>query len=174
MGLAIFIRLFEILIVVTGVYLVARLVIFAFLKNEEKNRETLIRKEPTATLFPLKLQASERMILLLERISPSFAISRAIEPGMSASELQLILLKSIREEFEHNVAQQLYISPACWILVSNAKEEVTRVVNLSASELTAESTAAELAQKIIEKWSTLDLNPVQAAIDQIKSEIKLN
>lgn len=171
MGLAIFIRLLEIIIIAAALYFIARLVIFSLLKNEEKNRETMKRKEAEMTLFPLRLQASERLILLLERISPAFAINRAIEAGMTAHELQLILLKSIREEFEHNVAQQLYISPYCWGLIRNAKEEVTRAVNLAASEMEMNATAADLATSIIEKWSTIALNPVQAAIDQIKSEI---
>lgn len=170
MGLAIIIRLLEILIVAAALYITARLIISAFLKNEERNREAGKKKEYDQTMLPLKLQASERMILLLERISPSFAINRALEPGMTSPELQLILLKNIREEFDHNVAQQLYVSPACWSLVRNAKEEVTRIVNMAALDLTPESSAAELARLIIEKWSTLDLNPVQAAIDQIKAE----
>lgn len=135
------------------------------------NREAINRKENNQTLFPLKLQASERMILLLERISPVYAINRALEPGMTAYELQLVLLKNIREEFEHNVAQQLYVSPACWSMVRNAKEDVTRIVNLAASEIEMTDPATELARLIIEKWSTEQLNPVQSAIDQIKSEI---
>ncbi len=171
MGLAIFIRLLEILIVVAGVYLVARLVIFAFLKNEEKNRETLIRKETTATLFPLKLQASERLILFLERMTPAQAINRAMQPGMTAIELQMTLVKNIREEYEHNTAQQLYISPGCWALVKNAKEEVIRVINLAVSESGEGATGADVAKTLLLSWSVLDTDPVQTAISQIKSEI---
>jgi len=151
-------------------YLAVRFMVQAYLKNEERKREAEGRFALNQTLLPLKLQACERLILLLERITPAQAVNRAIQPGMTAYQLQLTLLRNIREEYEHNVAQQLYISPSCWALIKTAKEETIRLVNISASEAEEETTAGEMAQTLLEYWSQLNPNPIQSAIDQLKLE----
>ena len=155
-------------------YLALRYGMQAYLNNEEKKRLAARQSAYDESLLPLKLQACERLILLLERITPAQAVNRALQPGMTAYEFQMTLLKNIREEFEHNVAQQLYISPACWSLIRTAKEQVIHMVNISASETPSDSTAANMARLLIENWSTLDQNPVQSAIDQLKNEILFN
>jgi len=152
-------------------YLAVRLIMHSYLKNEEKKRMADKNEAYQETLLPLKIQASERLILLLERISPAQSVNRALQPGMTVYELQMTLLKNIREEYEHNVAQQLYVSPSCWLMIKAAREEMTHTVNVSASGIPAESAASELARSIIENWSALDQDPIQSAIDQVKKEI---
>ena len=41
-------------------------------------------------------------------------------------QLQAALIKNIREEFEHNLSQQVYVSGPAWDLVRNAKEEAIK------------------------------------------------
>jgi TRAP-type uncharacterized transport system fused permease subunit len=152
-------------------YFAVRFIMHSYLKNEEMKRMAQKSLANNETIMPLKLQASERLVLLLERITPAQAVNRALQQGMNVYELQMILLKNIREEYEHNVAQQLYISPSCWSLIRTAKEEVIRLVIISASSLDKESGASEMARILIENWSALDQDPIQAAIDQVKREI---
>lgn len=171
MVLAYIIGILEYLLFATVLYFIVRMLVQAYLKNEEKKREAAARSDNSQVMLPLRLQACERLILLLERITPVQAVNRAFQPGMTAFELQLTLIRNIREEYEHNVAQQIYISVHGWALIKSAKEEVIHLINISASETDAGADGSNLAKILLESWSQLDQNPVQSAIDQLKSEI---
>jgi hypothetical protein len=153
-------------------YFIAKLIITAIMKNEEKKREDLKTAGNSQITLPLRLQAYERLILLLERISPAQVINRTLQPGMTVYHFQLLLVQSIREEFEHNVAQQIYVSTAGWTMIKSAKEEIIRIINTTASETNSTDNAGELAKAILERWSHIDPNPVQVAIDQLKEEVR--
>jgi hypothetical protein len=152
-------------------YFAVRYAVRAYLQNTENKRNTEKKLRFEETMLPLRLQASERLILLLERITPVQAINRAMQPGMSSYELQINLLRNIREEFEHNTAQQLYVSQHCWAMIKSAKEEVIRLVNLSVTEAGEGANAGEVAQKMLLHWSNLEQDPIQTAINQVKKEI---
>ena len=153
-------------------FFTVRLVVMAYINNEEKKREERKTAGNSQITLPLRLQAFERLILLLERITPSQVINRALQPGMTTYHFQLMLVQNIREEFEHNVAQQIYVSPAGWVMMKSAKEEIIRLINTSASETDAGAGAGELAKNILERWVQIDQNPVQIAIDQLKAEVR--
>ena len=153
-------------------FFTVRLVVMAYINNEEKKREERKTAGNSQITLPLRLQAYERLILLLERITPSQVINRALQPGMSTYHFQLMLVQNIREEFEHNVAQQVYVSPAAWVMIKSAKEEIIRLINTSASETDAGAVAGDLAKMILERWSQIEQNPVQIAIDQLKAEVR--
>ncbi|MBW6461068.1 MAG: hypothetical protein K0B08_10910 [Bacteroidales bacterium] len=130
-----------------------------------------MKKGNREIILPLRLQAYERLILLLERMSPQQSVSRNLQQGMSALQFQIILTQSIREEYEHNAAQQVYISTHCWALIRSAKEEIIRLINTASAETDSKASANELAQLIISKSSDWDKNPIQSAIEQLKAEI---
>ncbi len=122
-------------------------------------------------MTPIRLQAYERIVLLLERITPSNLILRVHRQGMSARMLQAELLKAIRQEYDHNLSQQIYMSNNSWELTRNAKEETMKLINLSAGRLNDQGTGMELYQIILEATSKLEKLPTQIAIDYIKEEI---
>ncbi|HOV12565.1 MAG TPA: hypothetical protein PLL90_12460, partial [Bacteroidales bacterium] len=123
-------------------------------------------------ITPVRLQAYERVILLLERISPSSLILRVARPGMSAVELQAALLQTVRDEFEHNLSQQIYLSGTAWDMTRNAKEEMIKIVNLASARLNGDATAADLGSVILELAMAKDKLPVNMAIDYIKKEAR--
>jgi hypothetical protein len=151
-------------------YFIARMVVGAYLGNEGQKREAAIKAGNRDTTLPLRLQAYERLTLLLERISPQQAINRVMQPGLSATQFQVLLTQNIREEFEHNAAQQVYISQQGWVLIRSAKEEVIRLINTASSETGSRATASELALLIMEKSLEWEQNPFQAAMEQLKKE----
>jgi len=95
------------LIIVGGSVL---LVIRMFFKQEWNKTAGLQIAETARTTLPLRLQACERIILFLERSEPSHLVSRLLNPQAPARELHRDCIASVREEFEHNFTQQLYIS----------------------------------------------------------------
>ena len=77
----------------------------------------------------------------------------------------------IRDEFEHNYAQQIYITPALWNLIRNAKEEVARQVIIGASSLDGEAPAYQLSKKIFDAIIDKDEHPTQRALNILKAEV---
>lgn len=112
-----------------------------------------IVQQPSGQKFetgPLQLQAYERLVLLTERIALPNLISRLNQPGISAYEMKIILTENIKQEFEYNSTQQLYVSPVGWDAVRNLKEQNIMTVNQVASTLPPTASAADLNKRILE------------------------
>ena len=151
-------------------FFIVRMALRAYLGNEALKREEMRRSGNRQITLPLRLQAYERLTLLLERISPVQAVTRVLQTGMSALQFQILLTQNIRDEFEHNMVQQIYVSPESWGLIRSAREEVIRLINTVAAECDSSASANDLARMIIERSSEWDKNPVQTAISKLKQE----
>jgi hypothetical protein len=93
---------------------------------------------------PLQLQAYERLVMLSERIALPNLISRANQPGLNAKEMQLLLLESIKQEYEYNMTQQIYVSPVAWEAVKNLKEQTMLIINQVSAALPPDATGLDL------------------------------
>ena len=80
-------------------------------------------------VVPLKIQACERLLLFLERSQLPVLVKRVYAPGVAKDAFHMALLQSVEDEFEHNMAQQLYVSDATWEAVCRAKEELVGQIN---------------------------------------------
>jgi hypothetical protein len=98
----------------------------------------------------MQLQAYERLILLTDRIALPNLISRVNQPGLSAREMQSLLTLSIRQEFEHNITQQIYVSAEAWDAVRNFKEQNMLIVNQVGSFLPEEATGMDLNKHLLD------------------------
>jgi hypothetical protein len=154
------------------VFLTAYLILNKLISNEDKRRkvETILNNQKM--LLPIRLQAYERMILMLERLSPQSLVIRTQKPNMTNQDLQSALLKSIRSEFEHNMAHQLYISDAAWEIIKSSKENLIRLINQNAISLKPDGPAIQLSKYILEKILDSDKDPLQKAILYLKTEIR--
>jgi hypothetical protein len=122
--------------------------------------------------IPLKLQALERLILFLERISPNSLLVRVHRGGMASSQLQQELVSTIRAEFEHNLSQQIYVSEQAWDELKDAKEEMIRIINNAFSHVGINATGIQMSSQIFEQVLKMETVPTQKAIDFIKSEAR--
>ena len=161
------------LVLVTGaiVFFTAYFLLKMFLENESKKRMLEYKTQNMKLITPVRLQAYERIILLLERISPNSLMHRLQVPGMEARQLQKEMLSLIRAEFEHNLSQQIYMSDKAWDIASSAKENVVKLINLSSQKVSAEAPALDLSNIIMDSWMGMNPTPTQTAIAYIKSEI---
>ena len=100
-------------------------------------------------IMPLKVQAYERFLLYLERVQLPQLVKRVYTPGMEKGSFHLMLLQNVREEFEHNIAQQLYVSNTTWNAVVNAKEELVNQINTTFEQLKDEEDVSILAQSLV-------------------------
>ncbi|MCC6371364.1 MAG: hypothetical protein IT236_10195 [Bacteroidia bacterium] len=148
------------------------LLVKSFLENDQKRRDYDARKVSQSTMAPLRLQAYERVIIFLERINPNTMVVRVNKQGFSAQQLQMELIKAIKSEYEHNLAQQIYMSHAAWELVKNAKEEILKLINISATKIAHDAPGNDLAMMILNITSNLGKKlPSEVAIDAIKREV---
>jgi len=154
--------------VLYGMYLAIRL--FINRDYNEKLAEGQIQMQQT--VLPLRLQAYERICLFLERTSPNNLIMRLNQGRITAKELQAILLREIREEFNHNLSQQLYMSDEAWNLAKKAMEEVVSTINTSASEMVDDASGIDLAKKIFEKMLDKESDPIANSLIFLKDEIR--
>jgi hypothetical protein len=100
--------------------------------------------------IPLQLQAYERLVLLAERISLPNLISRTNQPHFTAKEMQLLLNENIKQEFEYNASQQIYVSPTAWEAVRNLRDQSMLIINQVANILPPEASASELNKQLLE------------------------
>ena len=124
--------------IITGV------IAFLFFKkhtdNEEGRRRFILHKEAQSAALPLRLQAYERMALFLERINPTNLMTRINPVSSDKRGYAKILIANIEQEFEHNLAQQIYISEDCWNVIKSAKNAtITSIRNISEQEVTVDA-----------------------------------
>ncbi len=121
---------------------------------------------------PVRLQAYERLLLLLERIGVNNLVMRVYQENMSAEQLRNELQRSIRNEFDHNLTQQLYISEEAWDLISKAKEEMVKFINTETDKLEEGATALDLSKALFDRASQVETMPTTAAAEYLKQEAR--
>ncbi|MEO6306023.1 MAG: hypothetical protein ABIP51_22945 [Bacteroidia bacterium] len=166
------IEILKIFLPAVAVFAAAFFVVQRFLENDQKRREHELRKISQASLTPLKLQAYERIVIFLERIHPNTIVVRVNKHGMTAQQLHVELVKTIKSEYEHNLSQQIYISYNAWELVKTAKEEIIKLINISATKVPHENSSNDLAMMVLNITANLDKKlPNEVALEYIKKEV---
>jgi rRNA maturation endonuclease Nob1 len=112
------------------------------------------------------------MALFLERISPNNLLIRLNGQTPNVLSFQQLMLSEIREEFSHNLSQQVYMSDEAWTTVKNAMNETVALINLSAKDLSPDAPAIELSKKVFEIMMNKEVNPSDEALKVIKQEMR--
>jgi len=159
-----------VLIPSTAVFLTAFFSIKFFIQNEQKKQLLELRHNSRATITPLRLQAYERMALLLERIDLNRLVVKLNNPELTAPQLQMLLISSIRSEFEHNLSQQIYFSVDLWSQIKTAEEATIKIINYCAAQLQPDTPSIELAKLILTQVA--DSVPTSKAMAALKQEIR--
>ena len=134
-----------------------------FKASSISQKEVVSQPDNSFQSVPLQLQAYERLALLCERISIPNLISRVNHPGANAKEMQALLLESIKQEFEYNASQQIYISKVAWDAVRNLRDQSMLIINQVANVLPQDATATDLNKMLLEVM----MNHQEAALHSI-------
>ena len=150
--------------------------VYLFLKKQGDKDviklRTELHKQRQDFFLPSRLDAYQRSVLLLERIHPNSLIMRIHDPNMNAAMFQVELVKSVRNEFEHNLAQQIFISTASWDIIRNSKDEVIKLIHMAGGQMNKKSTSKDLSEKIFEILAQVDDFPTSIAVKIIKKEFQ--
>ena len=155
------------LLVLYAMYLTVKSV----LEKDIEKKEVDLKIKNYETILPLRLQAYERIALLLERTTPNNIMLRLNNPGLSAKEFQIILVKEIRDEYNHNLSQQIYIDDKTWVLVRKAIEDTINLINQSAMNLKEEAKAMDLTKAVFADIMQNEVDSVEHALGQLKKEV---
>ena len=153
--------------IITG--LVAYYFFNAYFKDQQNTRRWLLQKDNRKDTLPLRLQAFERMTLFMERINPSQLLVRITPFSDDKNEYANYVIAQVEQEFEHNLAQQIYISDECWSIITAAKNATIQIIRLAAkNEKVADANQLRevILSDLLEKQS-----PSSAALAFIKNEV---
>ena len=121
--------------------------------------------------IPMQVDAYQRLVLFMERIAPNNIVMRLMNPGLPAAAFQTQLLETIREEYEHNLAQQIFVSAEAWKVAQNSKEEIMKIINMAGTKMAPTSLSTDLAKVIFEITAQLEFQPTDRAIALLKEEL---
>ena len=130
------------------------------------------KKEVSNKTLPLRLQAYERMVLFIDRVNPANLLIRLNGPAYNAHELYSLVVDDIRNEYQHNVTQQLYISPRAWSVIQRLKEDTLGIVNSAVKSLPDTATGLELSKTILGYLSKLEDNPYDIGASLLRKDLE--
>lgn len=138
--------------IVITIFLLVLLLAFVWILTEftaiKKQLEERKLNEPET--LKIRLQAYERLALLAERISLQNLLSRISNSGLNSRQMQVSLIDSIKQEYDYNISQQIYVSPEVWRAINNLKEQNIYIVNQLASALPPQASGMDLNKHIID------------------------
>ncbi len=137
--------------------------------NEEGRRRYLIQKEAQKQVLPLRLQAYERITLFLERIDPKKLLVRVKPFSDSKEDYENLLIKNIEQEYDHNLTQQIYVTPECWNLVIAAKNATIHVIR-QAGMHEKDGDVDKMREWMLQNFME-EITPSQKAMTYVKKEV---
>ena len=155
-----------------GVVWIAFYLIKPYLDRSESIQLAELKKTISSQTLPLRLQAYERVVLFIERINPANMLLRLNDPSYSAAELHMHIVAELRNEYQHNVTQQIYVSSNAWAVVKRLKDDTLGIVNNAVKALPATATGLELSKTILAHLSHLDDNPYDIGLNLIRKDME--
>jgi hypothetical protein len=153
--------------------IVVGLVAYYFFKghtaSEEGRRRYLVQKEAQKQVLPLRLQAYERITLFLERIDPNKLLIRVKPFSDSKDDYENLLVKNIEQEFDHNLTQQIYVTPECWNIVSAAKNATIHIIRQGVMH-EKDGNVDKMREWLLQNFME-EVAPSQKALAYIKKEV---
>jgi len=142
----------------------------AFFEEENNKRKHDLKVASMKQTTPIRFQAYERLTLLLERIS-MVSLARRIPTNINSTELyKNVMIKQINDEFDHNLSQQIYVTPELWNMIYTAKNATIVAINHTYHSLEEGDGIMEF-QSILISGDSTDDNPTKLALLQLKNEI---
>lgn len=166
----IFLILIPAALVLFGMYISVN----SLLNKQVEIKNIDLKSDSRKITIPLQLQAYERIILLLERISPPNLLLRLNGSSLNVGDFKQIIVREIREEFSHNLSQQIYMSDITWAKVKTAVESTIGLINETAAGLDLTANGMELSKNLLNNVLNSPTSPIEIAIEGVKADIRTN
>jgi hypothetical protein len=123
-------------------------IVFYYRQKRHKNtaqNTPIPASQPTGLI----IQAYERLVTLAERIGFKSLISRFPTGSLSTVELGEVLKEAIRNEFEFNLSQQIYVSEKSWTALTDLKDQQLFIIDQLMNALPKEATGKDLQEAML-------------------------
>jgi len=155
-----------------GVVWIAFYLLKPYLDRSENIQLIELKKTISNQTLPLRLQAYERIVLFIDRVNPANLLIRLNGPAYSAAELHSLIVTEIRNEYQHNITQQLYVTTRAWGVVKRVKDDTLGIVNNAVKALPENATGMELSKIILTHLSKLEDNPYDIGTNLVKQDME--
>ncbi len=160
------------LVVLAGVYVVMH----KLYNNEQEKRIWELKKQSQKEITPTRLRAYERLALLLERTQPEHLVMEISRQSplaeMSVAQLQQLILRTIRQEYDHNLSQQIYVSDELWDKIIDARDQMASFTTAMANQLPNGATTMDYAKVLMTAYNQNGMTPHEVAMSALKEEVK--
>ena len=154
--------------------LIVFLTVYILMKYHYKKVATLesmkLRSENANSTMPLRLQAYERLALFCERISPQNMLLRFKKESTNGKDLERIMILAIKQEYDHNLTQQIYVSESLWSIINMCKNQVMEIISRAGSA-EGSSNPNVFAEIILDTLE--EKNPIDTTLRAIRKEVEI-
>jgi hypothetical protein len=155
-----------------GIVWIAFYLIKPYLDRDEKIQLLEFRKATSNQTLPLRLQAYERLVLFIERLNPANMLIRLNATAYSANDLHSLIIEEIRNEYQHNVTQQIYVSSRAWGAVKHIKDDTLNIVNNAAKSLPETASGLDLSKTMLAYLTQLEDNPYEIGANMLRKDLE--
>lgn len=137
------------LIIAIVILVILVLTIVTFVKKPQKKIHTQpIQSNPSIGNTAIILQAYERLVTLTERMGFTSLIQRMQSDILNAPDLAAVYAETIRNEYEFNLSQQLYVSDSVWQAITDMKEQQLFILQQVLNTLPVNATGSTLNEAL--------------------------
>ncbi len=154
-----------------GVVWVAIYLVKPYLDKQEQLQLLEFKKSVSSQTLPLRLHAYERMVLFIERINPANMLIRLQAGNYTAAELHALVINEVRNEYQHNITQQIYVSLRTWGIVKQLKNDTISIISNAAKALPQNASGMELSKLVLAHLSQLETDPYDAGLSLMRSDL---
>ncbi len=144
-----------------------------YIMRSERIQILEMKRAISNQVLPLRLQAYERMVLFIERLSPSNLLLRVNAPDYTPQELYSMILADVRNEYKHNITQQIYVSNEAWLVVKKVKDDTLNLVNNIVRSLPNTATGLDASRMILAHMAQMEEDPYEIAATLVKKDLDL-
>lgn len=155
-----------------GVVWIAFYLLKPYLDKNEKIQLLEFKKSIANQTLPLRLQAYERIILFMERINPDNMLVRLNAAGYTATELHSIIISEVRNEYQHNITQQIYVTSRAWGVAKRVKEDTLNIVAAAVKSLPENAGGLELGKVILLQLGQMENNPYEIGAELLRKDLE--
>ncbi|MEM1214159.1 MAG: hypothetical protein AAGJ82_00640 [Bacteroidota bacterium] len=165
-----FLEILKISLPAIVVAVVSYLIIRTMLNKQFLLQEQRLRQDRQDTIMPLRMQAYERLSILVERLGIPGMVLRNQNDEMQAATFRIALFMAVQQEFEHNISQQIYVSNNLWKILEATRDDLLQFIELVSEKVPANAPAKELASKLLAYHAQRDSDPISTAQMAIRKE----
>lgn len=165
-----FLEILKISLPAIVVAVVSYLIIREMLNKQFMLQEQRLRQDRQDTVMPLRMQAYERLSLLVERLAVPGMVLRNQNNEMQAATFKIALFMAVQQEFEHNISQQIYVSDNLWKIMEATRDDLLQFITLVGEKVAPNAPAKEFADKLLAYHAQRDSDPISTAQMAIRKE----